>query len=52
MIDSTMVRAKDIEKGKSLVAEDITLKTVAGYTLKVFVMDNMNNMNTIYKYNY
>lgn len=51
MIDSGMVKAKDIEKGNSLTGE-MTLNTVSGYTLKVFVIDNINNMNTIYKYNY
>ena len=52
MTDSAMVRARDIKKGEALSDSGISLKVTDGYTLKVFVIDNMENMNTIYKYEY
>lgn len=52
MIDSTVVKGTDIKKGENMSASDIVLKTTEGYTIKVFVIDGMEKMNTIYKYNY
>ena len=41
-----------VVKGETLSCEDLSLKMPEGAKLKVFVLDNMEKMNTVYKYEY
>lgn len=52
LCDSAIVKARDIKKGETLSCEDLSLKMPEGAKLKVFVLDNMEKMNTVYKYEY
>ena len=52
LCDSAIVRARDIKQGENLAASNISLTAPEGAKLKVFVLDNIEKMNTIYKYEY
>ena len=52
LCDSAIMRARDIKQGENLAASNISLTVPEGTKLKVFVLDNIEKMNTIYKYEY